>query len=73
MNFSLLYQWKAELTSHLGCLNSWQLDHLALFSYGVMRAESCQQQQIARQISCGERVESAARRWCRFLNNWSFP
>jgi hypothetical protein len=73
MNLKLLYQWKAELTNHLPGLNSWQVENVALFSYGVIQAESCQQAQVARQVNCGERVESAARRWRRFLSNAAFP
>lgn len=66
MNYKLLYQWEAEVTGHLPCLNSWQGANVALFSYGVVKAESCQQGQVARQVCCGEGVESAARRW-RYL------
>jgi hypothetical protein len=73
MNFPLLYQWKEELAKALPGLNSWQVENVALFSYGIIRAESCQQAQLARQITCGERVESAARRWRRFLSNLAFP
>lgn len=73
MNLNLLYQWKGELTSQLSSLNSWQVENVALFSYGVIQAESCQQQSVARQASCGEQVESAARRFRRFLNNRAFP
>ncbi len=73
MNLPLLYQWKQTLTSHLPGLNSWQVENVALFSYGVIRAESCQQAEVARQVTCGERVESAARRWRRFLSNLAFP
>lgn len=35
----------------------------------MIRAEGCQQGEIARQVSCGERVESAARRFRRWLDN----
>ena len=35
----------------LGCLNSWQAANVALFSYGIIRAESCQQETVARQVS----------------------
>ena len=73
MNYKLLYQWEALVTEHLPCLNSWQGANVALFSYGVVKAESCQQGQVARQICCGETVESAARRWRRFLDNDDFP
>src|SRR5215207_11239660 len=73
MNLPLLYQWEEELATALPGLNSWQVENVALFSYGVIRAESCQQGQLARQVTCGERVESAARRWRRFLSNLAFP
>jgi hypothetical protein len=61
------------MAKRLRCLNSWQVENVGLFSYGVLMAEDCRQQSIARQISCGERVESAARRWRRFLDNKAFP
>jgi hypothetical protein len=54
-------------------LNSWQQANVALFSYGVMSAESCQQETVARRVSCGEAVASTARRWRRFLDNERFP
>lgn len=73
MNYPLLYQWEQELAQRLDCLNSWQQANVALFSYGVIRAESCQQATVARQVSCGEAVASTARRWRRFLNNTRFP
>src|SRR5215467_9619758 len=72
MNYRLLYQWEKELAAKLPSLNSWQRANLALFSYGVLKAESCQQGAVARQVSCGEQVESAARRWRRFLDNKAF-
>lgn len=73
MNHSLLYQWTAELAMHLPCLNSWQLDNLGLFSLGVIKAESSQQMQIARQVVCGEAVASAERRLRRFIANPKLP
>ena len=73
MNLQILYQWTEEIATHLPSLNSWQVENVALFSQGVIRAESCQQQAIARQVVCGERVESAARRLRRFLDNDRFP
>jgi len=36
------------LSAHLPCFNSWQQANVALFSYGVIKAESCQQGEIAR-------------------------
>lgn len=73
MNQEILYQWEAEIAAQLPMLNSWQVANVALFSYGVITAESCQQEAIARQVICGERVASAARRWRRYLNNEQFP
>jgi hypothetical protein len=71
MNRSLLYQWMDEIATWMPSLNTWQVENLALFSLGVIRAESSHQQAIARQIACGERVESAARRLRRFIANSS--
>jgi len=48
MNYPLLYQWEQLLSAHLPSLNSWQQANMALFSHGIMRAESCQQGQVAR-------------------------
>jgi hypothetical protein len=73
MNYRLLYQWEQQLTARLPCLNSWQGANVALLSYGVMKAESCQQGAVARQVSCGEQVDSTLRRWRRFLDNAHFP
>ena len=73
MNYALLYQWEQELAQHLPMLNSWQQANVALFSYGIIRAESCQQGSVARQVSCAEGVESTVRRWRRFLDNKAFP
>lgn len=69
MNHKLLYQFEQLLSAHLPCLNSWQQQNVALFSYGVIQAESCQQGAIARAVSCGEQVESSARRFRRWLAN----
>jgi hypothetical protein len=73
MNYPVLYQWSGKIASHLSSLNTWQVENVAVFSQGVIEAESCQQQQIARRVACGERVESAARRLRRFLDNMAFP
>jgi hypothetical protein len=71
MNYALLYQLEQLLSAHLPCLNSWQQANVALFSYGVIRAESSQQGAIARAVSCAEQVESTARRFRRWLGNES--
>ncbi len=69
MNYPVLYQWQTEIATRLSSLNSWQAENVALFSLGVIRAESSQQDQIARQVVCGEQVESASRRLRRFGAN----
>lgn len=69
MNYKLLYQLERMLSAHLPCMNGWQQANVALFSYGVIEAESCQQGAIARAVSCGEQVESSARRFRRWLDN----
>ena len=69
MNHKLLYQFEQLLSAHLPCFNSWQQQNVALFTYGVIQAESCQQGAIARAVSCGEQVESTARRFRRWLDN----
>lgn len=73
MNHKILYQWKEEIATQCPTLNSWQVENAALFSQGVMKAQSSQQQAIARQVACGERVDSAARRLRRFIANDHFP
>lgn len=73
MNEKLLYQWTNEIASHFSELNTWQVENMALFSYGVIQAENCQQGEVSRQVNCAERVESTSRRWRRFLNNTRFP
>ena len=73
MNYELLYQWEELLAAHLPALNGWQRANVALFSYGIMEAESCQQGAVARQVSEAERVESTARRWRRLLSNKALP
>ena len=69
MNYPVLYQWREEIATRLPSLNSWQVDNVALFSLGIIRAESSQQEQIARQMVCGEQVASATRRLRRFGSN----
>jgi hypothetical protein len=73
MNYRLLYQVKERVAEQLPCLNSWQVENVALFSYGIIAAENCQQGTVARQVLCGEQVASTERRWRRFLSNQAFP
>lgn len=73
MNYPILYQWMEEIATRLKSLNSWQAANVALFSLGVIQAESSQQRQIAKAVICGERVDSAARRLRRFIANTRVP
>lgn len=73
MNYNVMYQWQEEIATHLPCLNSWQKTNVALYSLGIIKAESCQQQRVARQVVGAEKEESCARRWRRFLANDKFP
>jgi len=73
MNYQQLYQFEEMVGARLPSLNSWQRANVALFTYAVIAAERCQQGAVARHASCGERVESTARRWRRFLDNEQFP
>lgn len=72
MNYKLLYQLEEMLSAHMPSMNSWQQANVALFSYGVIQAEGCQQGEIARQVSCGEQVESTTKRFRRWLDNEAF-
>lgn len=71
MNLHLLYQWEEEIASHLTSLNQWQVVNLALFSYGVILAESSQLLKIARKVLCGEQEASAEKRLRRLISNSS--
>lgn len=73
MNYQLLYQWEADIASHFPCLNTWQKANLALFSYGVIESEACQQQRLAKVINAHEKQESGKKRFRRFLANEAFP
>lgn len=67
MNGKLLYQWGEEIASHLPSLKSWQVERVSVLSMGIIEAEHCQQGTVARQVTTGEQVASAARRWRRYL------
>lgn len=69
MNQQKLYQWLGEVTSQLNGLNRWQQDNIALFSYGVASARSCQEWKIASYLSEYGQVASLRRRLQRFLSN----
>lgn len=66
---NILYQWEDEIANHLPSLNSWQVANVALFSYGVVQAESSQQLQICRCLTAYGQRDSLIRRLQRFLSN----
>lgn len=69
MNKGKLYQWMAEVTSQLNGLNRWQQDNIALFSYGMAAACSCQEWTIASYLSEHGQVASLRRRLQRFVSS----
>lgn len=69
MNLHLLYQWESEIATQMPSLNTWQAANVALFSYGVILAESSRLLSIARKVLCGEREASTEKRLRRFLGN----
>lgn len=73
MNSLLLYQWTREVDKHFGGLGRWQIIGLALFSYGVVLAQSCRLGQVASYLTAGRGTASMERRLQRWLANerWS--
>jgi len=69
MNKQLLYQWRGQISKHLGSMNVWQKENVALFSLGIIEAKSSQQRQIAEQLSEVGEADSVKRRLQRFLAN----
>ena len=69
MNHKVLYQWTETIATNFKCLNTWQINNLALFSYGVALAGSSRQNKIARQVVCGEKIDSGTTRLKRFMRN----
>jgi len=69
MSQSIIYQWVQEIAMHMPGLSKWQARNLAAFSQGVVRAQSCQQRQIALKLpEMGTRT-TVERRLQRFLDN----
>jgi Transposase DDE domain len=69
MNSALLYQWTQEIDKHFGGMGRWQIIGLALFSYGVVLAESCRLNRVARALTGGRGTASLERRLERWLAN----
>lgn len=69
MNSKLLYQWEGEIASHLPSLNKWQQRNMAMFSQGVVEAQSCVERQIAAHVTNSGEEKSMERRLQRFIAN----
>jgi len=69
MNQQKLYQWASELLKRLPCLSKWQAIGLAIFSIGVIEAESCVLDRVAEHLPTQVRLESVERRLRRWLAN----
>jgi hypothetical protein len=68
MNLQLLYQWTAEIDKRLVGLGRWQKRTLALFSYGVVLAQSCTLSRVALHLTSGK-SSTVERRLQRWLDN----
>lgn len=69
MSLKQVYQWRKEITSQLPSLSAWQGMNVALFSIGIIEAESSQQRAIARKLWPYGKRESLERRQQRYLAN----
>lgn len=68
MNLQLLYQWTAEIDKRFGELGRWQKLTLAMFSYGVVLAQSCTLSRVALQVA-PDKSGNLERRLQRWLDN----
>lgn len=69
MNLPLLYQWEALVDKAFPRLGRWQKLALALFSYGVVLAHSCNLNRVAQHLSGRAQASSLERRLQRWLAN----
>src|SRR5262245_20659232 len=69
MNSPLLYQWMAEIDRRFAHLGHWQRLTLALFSYGVVLAQSCTLSRVAQYVTGGRGAATLERRLQRWLAN----
>lgn len=69
MNLDLLYQWIATVQMHFSNLGKWQALTLALYSFGVVRAEHCQGSKVAEALGFFGRIPALERRLRRWLAN----
>lgn len=69
MNSPLLYQWEQKISKVFPQLGRWQVWTLAFFSYGVILAESCRLNSVARALTGRAEASSMERRLQRWLAN----
>lgn len=69
MNSAILYQWNEMIDKAFPHLGRWQKLTLALFSYGVLRAQSCTLSTVCRHLSGCAEASSLERRLQRWLGN----
>ena len=69
MNMPLLYQWSEMIDKAFPDLGRWQKRTLALFSYGVLGAQSCTLSRVCRHLSGKAENSSLERRLQRWLAN----
>ena len=69
MNSPLLYQWEQKISKVFPQLGRWQVWTLAFFSYGVILAESCRLNRVARALTGRAEASSLERRLQRWLAN----
>ncbi len=69
MSSPLLYQWEQKISQIFPQLGQWQAWTLAFFSYGVILAESCRLNSIARALTGRAEASSLERRLQRWLAN----
>jgi hypothetical protein len=69
MNLELLYQWMGSIQVHFKNLKKHQALGLAIFSYGVILARSCQRSKVAEELGKLGKLPSVERRLRRFLSN----
>jgi hypothetical protein len=69
MNSPILYQWNEMIDKAFPKMGRWQKRMLALFSYGVVLAQSCTLSTVARQITGRANASSQERGLQRWLAN----
>jgi hypothetical protein len=69
MNSTILYQWNEMIDKAFPSLGRWQKLTLALFSYGVVVAQSCTLNRVAQTVTSRANASSLERRLQRWLAN----